>query len=611
MRGTDDKPRDPADALAACVRAFVGLEQKLPESTDDLTGLYREILSRKRALILLDNASDSAQVRLLLPPTGSALLVTSRNTMALPGMKTRLTLEQLPPDKARELLTEIVPRVTPDLADQICYLCGYLPLAVRAAGSLLEVTVDLDPADYAAQLRDERTRLERIGVDPLIGVDVEASFNLSYSLLEPEAASVFRHLAVFPAAFDARAEEYICDDPEHKYLSELVRRSLVLYDVATARYRLHDLVRLFADTELDEDERSWARWGHSAHYLDLLKQVSLLYEHGGEDQMRGLARFHSEWANIECGQAWAAKCMSENEVATRYSTYYAGAFNVLVIRLHPRECMKWIETGLAAARSLNLRSVEAGHLGNLGLLYSYMGEHRRSIEFHEQHLKIARELGDRRAEGMALGNLGHAYHTLGENGRAIEIGKQRLNTIREVGVGRDESNALMGLANAYLFSEQLSLAGELYKQALALARTHGYRDVEGEALANLGTIYLFGKQPEPDKAIELLEQALVVFRDLGKRRDEGHAFICLSDACCLKGDFPRALDYGHQAAAVAGEIGDRFNEGLAFLRIGQALGLLGRRQQAVTYAERALQSLEQLEHPFAATARAVLNALRE
>ena len=135
MRGTDDPPRDTADALATCIRAFVGVEQRLPEDTAELTQIYRAILEGKRTLILLDNAHTGAQVRPLLPPAGSALLITSRNVITLPDMRTRVTLEQLSPVEARELLRDIASRVSNETADRICYLCGYLPLAIRAAGS--------------------------------------------------------------------------------------------------------------------------------------------------------------------------------------------------------------------------------------------------------------------------------------------------------------------------------------------------------------------------------------------------------------------------------------------------------------------------------------------
>ena len=124
-------------------------------------------------------------------------------------------------------------------------LCGYLPLALRAAASLIAATPDLNPLTYAAQLRDERTRLTKIGAEG-VDIDVAASLNLSYQQLTPEAARVFRQLSVFPATFDAAAEEAICEDADHTHLSQLVRLSLAQYDETTGRYALHDLTRLFA-----------------------------------------------------------------------------------------------------------------------------------------------------------------------------------------------------------------------------------------------------------------------------------------------------------------------------------------------------------------------------
>ena len=124
-----------------------------------------------------------------------ALLVTSREAITLPKM-TSLTLNPLSEKEAREPLLEIPPRAQP-AAEQICELCGYLPLAIRAAGSLLAITPDLDPLDYADQLKDERNRLEHIRTKG-VEIDVAASFNLSYSRLPPEAARVFRLLFVFP-----------------------------------------------------------------------------------------------------------------------------------------------------------------------------------------------------------------------------------------------------------------------------------------------------------------------------------------------------------------------------------------------------------------------------
>ena len=288
LQGTDVNPRSPQEVMAICIRAFLGPEVKLPEDPEQLSHLYRSELNGKRVLLLLDNAADSAHVRPLLPPTGCAVLVTSRQSVALPGM-TPLTLHPLTEKEARQMLLEIAARAEP-AAEQICKLCGYLPLALRAAGTLLAITADLDPVDYAAQLQDERRRLERIGTEG-VDIDVAASFNLCYARLSSEAARVFRLLSIFPATFDSPAEEVVCADAGHVQLSDLMRRTLVFYDDSTKRYRVHELARLFADAKLSAEESAVGQKRFAMHYLDVLFASNQIFLEGSESLLRGLALF--------------------------------------------------------------------------------------------------------------------------------------------------------------------------------------------------------------------------------------------------------------------------------------------------------------------------------
>ncbi|HJR08340.1 MAG TPA: tetratricopeptide repeat protein [Pyrinomonadaceae bacterium] len=469
MRGISEKPLTAADALAECIRAIVGADTKLPEGLDELVKIYRNSLDGKRALILLDNAANSAQVRPLMPPPGCALLVTSRETLALPGMK-RIALEQLLPQEARDLLTGIASRTPPDIADQICHLCGYLPLAIRAAGSLLDVTPDLAPAAYVTQLHDERERLKLIGREG-VDLDVEASFELSYARLPTETARVFRQLAVFPASFDATAEEKICQDTGHAHLSDLLRRNLVLYNSETARYRLHDLARLFADSRLSEDERDAAQERHAKHYFAVLGKADDLYLEGGEAFMRGLALFDSEWTNIQTGQSWAEGHAGDNNAAAQLCSDYpdAGVW-VLHLRRYPRELIGWLKKALSSVQKLNNRVSEQNILVNLGTDYVRIGEHRHAINFFEQGLAIARDIKDRRVEGISLGNIGVAYVELDEQRLAIEYFEQYLAIAQEVGDKRTEGIALANLGVAYNNLGEIRRAIKFYEQALLIAR---------------------------------------------------------------------------------------------------------------------------------------------
>jgi len=513
LQGTDAKPRAPEEVLANCIRAFLGPEVKLPEDRDQLSQLYRSQLSDRRVLLLLDNAADSLQVRQLLPPTGSALLVTSRQAVVLPRM-TPLTLHPLTDEEARQLLLEIAPRAEP-AAEQICTLCGYLPLAIRAAGSLLAVTTDLDPVDYATQLKDERNRIERIGMEG-VEKDVAASFNLSYERLRPEAARVFRFLFVFPGTFDAAAEEAVCGDAGHAQLSDLTRHSLVLYDPSTKRYRLHDLARLFAGSKLSDEERTIVQKHHATHYRDVLGVANDFYEEGGAALLRGLALFDLEWANIEAGLAWVAAKGAEcdQDVAKLGMTYAAVGVYVLNLRFQAREWIRWLEIALAAARRLKDRYYQANALGSLGVAYWSLGENQRAIQFHEQALLIHRELGDRRNEGAALGNLGVAYWSLKETRTAIDFHEQQLLIVREL----------------------------------------GDRRVEGNALTNLGLAY--DDLGETERSIQFYEQALVIDREIGDRRGEGIDLWNISLALDRLGQRARAIEYAEQSLVIRDQIED-------------------------------------------------------
>ena len=715
LRGPGDSPLSPADAMAHVIRAYYPLN-KLPDSEAELRALYHSALDGKRALLLMDNARDAAQVAPLKPPATCCLLVTSRQHFHLPGLKAR-SLDAMKPEEARELLIKVAPRLNPHpqplslseqnrkgegslesspsasprtaredadqenlrlpsptgvlpvgepptlrsggashgpgvrAVDEIAKLCGYLPLALTAAASLLAETEDLDPADFAGQLHDERARLELTGFTAGgLETSIEASLNLSYARLPSETARVFCALAVFPADFGAQAEEAICDDAGHRHLSDLVKRSLTRYDPEKKRYSLHDFARIFANSRLSVADRATLQQRHAAHYETVLRAADDLYLKGGENIKQGLASFDAERGNIEAGQAWAEGQIDNLPDATKLCSDYAGAVvYVLDLRLHPREQIRWLEVALTAARKLKNRGAEGAWLGNLGSAYYYLGESRRAIEYYEQALAIGREVGNRRGEGADLGNLGNAWAALGETRKAIGFYEQRLVIAREIGDQRGEGNALGNLGNAWAALGETRKAIEYHEQSLAIDREIGDRRGEGAALGNLGNAYFnlgetrkaieFYEQHltiareigdrrgegqdlgnlglawaalgETHKAIEYHEQCLAVLREIGDRRGEGNALGNLGNAWAVLGETHKAIEFYEQYLTIAREIGDRRGEGNALWNMSLALDKLGERAQAIAQAEAALKIYEQIEDPWAEKVRKQLAAWRE
>ena len=506
LQGTSPQPLSPADALAHVVRAYHPTAD-LPESETELASLYHSVLHDQRALLLMDNAADADQVRPLVPPSGCLLLVTSRRRFTLPGMAAQ-DLDTLKPEDAVALLLRIVARIGDDCATEIARLCGYLPLALRLAGSAIAEHIDLDPADYARRLQDAHTRLDL----------VDASISLSYDLLDPDGQRRWCALSVFPGTFDRMGAAAVWgrdldSEDAHDVLSQLVAVSLVEWDPSASRYHLHDLLRLFADSRLDQRDRAQADHRHAAHYAEVARAAKQLYLQGGDAILRGLALFDLEWPSIQAGQAWAAAHADADDDAARLCNAYPdAALYCLNLRLHSTDWIEWLQAALSAARRLEDKSAQGTHLGNLGNAYSDLGQVERAIEYHQEALKISREIGDRRGEGSDLGNLGNAYSDLGQVERAIEYYEQALAIAREIGDRRGEGNHVGNLGTAYCHLGQMERAIEYYEQALAIAREIGDRRGEGIHLNNLGAAHR--RLGNAQQARACLEEALAIFEDI-------------------------------------------------------------------------------------------------
>ena len=111
LRGASDQPLKPLDAMRSVIRAYHPTAQ-LPDDATQIAALYRSVLDGQRAIVLLDDAKDTAQITPLLPPASCLVLVTTRNRFAVPGLTVK-DLKMLSPTDAYDLLIAIAPRLSP------------------------------------------------------------------------------------------------------------------------------------------------------------------------------------------------------------------------------------------------------------------------------------------------------------------------------------------------------------------------------------------------------------------------------------------------------------------------------------------------------------------
>ena len=406
---TED-PLPPRDAMARLIGAFdPGIA--VPEKEKDALAVYRGVLARKKAFILLDNAADTAQTRPLVTGQPCTFLVTSRKNIALDG-HAPINLDALSEPESLKLLRGLLgeERASDEELADLVEVCARLPLALRAAAAYLNVYGDATARAYVDDLRAERAKL---GADDDPALDVRNILGWSARRLAQENADWHARWgmwSVFPAPFDLAAAAAVCDTDEEEtraMLRELHARNLLLHEAETGRYRLHDLMRNVArdaltrggSQEEQEDVRLAAERRHAAHYVKVLFRADSAYQKGGDRTLRGLATADGEWDNILAAQRWAAKHAKDDVEAMRLCSDYPDAgVHILNLRLNSTKWIDWLQLAVDAARRLGDRLMQSVHLGNLGTAYASLGDGPNAIEFLEQALLISREVNDRRGE---------------------------------------------------------------------------------------------------------------------------------------------------------------------------------------------------------------------
>ncbi|MDQ0774034.1 transcriptional regulator with XRE-family HTH domain/tetratricopeptide (TPR) repeat protein [Streptomyces aurantiacus] len=272
LRGMDDEPPGPAELMLTVLKALQVADRDLAKAgPQGHPGLYRHLLAERRCLLVLDNARDEAQVRPLLPGAGAGMVVvTSRRMLTGLDSVQWLPLGELTPTEAAAFLTGLVgaERAAADPASlaEVARLCGHLPLALRVAGNWLATRTGWSVRRLADRLALEDRRLDALSTGD---IGVSAAFDLSYRQLTPTAARMFRRLSLIAGpdagvAAAARLTGQELFDAEDT-LEELVEAGLLGSD--GERYRLHDLLCLFARTRLVADESAEAV-GRAAAALD-------------------------------------------------------------------------------------------------------------------------------------------------------------------------------------------------------------------------------------------------------------------------------------------------------------------------------------------------------
>ncbi|WP_170223217.1 AfsR/SARP family transcriptional regulator [Nonomuraea turkmeniaca] len=286
------RPLSPFEALSRLLRSL-GLEgSAVPPTQDEAAARYRSLTSTRNLLVILDDALDASQVLPLIPAgPASAVIVTSRQIMASLDSTSRLPLTALDHADATALFARIAhpARVAaePEAAQQIVRQCGGLPLALRIAAARLAARPGSTLSHLADQLADPGRRLDALQhADLSIRDSIEVS--LQHLPDEPaghDATYAFLLLGLLESAtHTAAAMSALADWPEQRAEAALNRLldARLLEAAGPGRYRMHDLIRLYAREQavhrVPEHERVTATRRAFRHHLTTVKHAHVLID---------------------------------------------------------------------------------------------------------------------------------------------------------------------------------------------------------------------------------------------------------------------------------------------------------------------------------------------
>src|SRR3984957_3266961 len=280
--------------LARFLRALGVSGSMIPDDPAERDELYRSRLASKRLLLVLDDAGSERKVLPLLPGSPScAVIVTSRMRLTgLPGARL-VTLDRFDDETSMTLLESIAGsqrlRADPEAAGDLVRYCGGLPLALRIAGARLVSRPHWRIVDLTRRLSDERRRLDELSNH---GLEVRSSIGLTYRALTGRAKRLFRLLASVQAAdFPAWTAAALLDTglTEAEDLIEDLIEAEILDPVqgpdGDIKYTFHDLIRVYAQERLAEEEAPAARRDGTVRVLGgwlALAEQAHRAEYGGD-----------------------------------------------------------------------------------------------------------------------------------------------------------------------------------------------------------------------------------------------------------------------------------------------------------------------------------------
>jgi tetratricopeptide (TPR) repeat protein len=412
------------------------------------------------------------------------------------------------------------------------------------------------------------------------------------------------------------------DEATERVLERLVDTQL-LETTSPGRYRLHDLLRLYAREQAARQRTAPERAAALGRALGLYAATAWHTMRLLRPADPRLARADDRWTSggLEFADATAALDWLEAERANLLAAVQQAAttsgvppalalqlahalFGLFIVRSHWQDWVQVNQTALEVARRVGDQAAQAQAQADLGLVHFRQGRYAEAVSCHRESLAIRRELGDRHGQGASLNDLGNVYGRQGRHQQALDCHQEGLAIRRELG---DRHGLAISLSNLGEVSQRLGRYQEALdslRESLDIHRELGDRRCQAISLGNLGNVH--ERMARYQEALAYQRDSLVIRRELGDREGQAYSLTDLGVVHRRLGRHQEALDCLEESLAIRRELGDSYGQADSLRELGVTLRALGRPEEARAHWRQALAIFERLQTTDADQVRALL-----
>jgi CHAT domain-containing protein/Tfp pilus assembly protein PilF len=243
-------------------------------------------------------------------------------------------------------------------------------------------------------------------------------------------------------------------------------------------------------------------------------------------------------------------------------------------------------------RTATDRVGRANTINNIGIVYAWMSQRTKALEYLHDAAKMLGELGDRSKQATVFSTLCVVYNDMSEFTTALEYGNRGLQMKRELEDKAGQAVALNNIGSSHANMGDYDKALDAWIQVRAIHKNNGELGGEGIALNNIGWVYAM--VGDYDKALDFYSQALVPFRKIEDQYGIATTLSNIGVNYADKKDFSKALEIQKEVLSI--RVDDTIGRAITLNNIGSCYANLGDKTKALEFYTQAVALHRKLGH---------------